>query len=429
MKINRVAAPFFATVAGLCAPPDPETPETPVEPPTQPPCDGSITVPEGFCTKVFHTGVGAARQLVVAPNGDVFVAIRNTASTGGVTALRDTDGDGAADEIARWGENGGSGIALGDGALFLATETSVLRYALPAGSLTPSGPPATVVEGLPADRNHRSKSVAWHPDGHIFVGIGSPSNACQDPPRSPGVPGKDPCDERDRRAGVWRFDADRTGQRQSDGVRFAAGVRNAAALTVHPGTGEIYSVIHGRDQLRELWSGLYSSSEGSENPSEELVRLTEGADFGWPYCYHDPALNQKVMAPEYGGDGTTVGRCADAASPEVGLPAHWAPNDMVIAFDESFPEGYRHGAFVAFHGSWNRTPFQEGYNVVWVPFGDDGPRGDWSVFADGFAGGQISSPGQANYRPTGVAVGPDGSVHVSDSRSGRIWKILPPADS
>ena len=389
------------------------------------PCDRTIQLPDGFCALTYHAGVGAARQLVVAENGDVFVALRNRGNqSGGVMALRDLDGDGTADQTQRWGEVAGSGIALGDEVLYLATDNGVLRYSLPAGSLTPSGPPETIVEGLPSARNHATKSIALHPDGSIFVGIGSPSNACQVIPRTAGQPGRDPCPELTTRAGIWRFASDQPGQELTDGERFSTGVRNGAALAVHPGSGELYAVIHGRDQLRELWSSIYSAADGSEKPSEEFVHVRQDTDFGWPYCYHDPSNNQKVLAPEYGGDGEEVGRCADMDTPEIGLPAHWAPNAMAFSTGDNFPQPYRNGGFVAFHGSWNRTPLQQGYNIVWIPFEGDAPTGEWEVFADGFAGGQISSSNQADNRPTGVAAGPDGSVYVSDSLAGKIWKIV-----
>ena len=389
------------------------------------PCDRTIQLPDGFCALTYHTGVGAARQLVVADNGDVFVALRNRGNqSGGVMALRDLDGDGTADQTQRWGEVAGSGIALGDEVLYLATDNGVLHYPLPTGSLTPSGPPETIVEGLPSARNHATKSIALHPDGSIFVAIGSPSNACQVIPRTAGQPGRDPCPELTTRAGIWRFASDQSGQELSDGERFSTGVRNGAALAVHPGSGELYAVIHGRDQLRELWSSLYSAADGSEKPSEEFAHIRQDTDFGWPYCYHDPSNNQKVLAPEYGGDGEEVGRCADKDMPVIGLPAHWAPNAMAFSTGDNFPQPYRNGAFVAFHGSWNRSPVQEGYNVVWIPFEGDTPTGEWEVFADGFAGGQISSSNQADNRPTGVAAGPDGSVYVSDSLAGKIWKIV-----
>lgn len=423
----EAAAVAVTTVvaATACGQAEIDEPVVPIETPANPACDAAITVPDGLCAMVYHPGVGAARHLAVAPNGDVFVALRNRGNQSGrVVVLRDFDGDGRADQTDSWGDEGGSGIALGEGVLYLATNNAVLRYPIAPGSLTPSGPPETIVERLPSDRNHPSKSIALHPDGSIFVGIGSPSNACQASPRTPGSPGKDPCGERETRAGIWRFSSDGLGQTQADGERFAAGVRNAAAIAVHPTTGELYAVIHGRDQLRELWPALFTTSDGSEKPSEEFALIREGSDFGWPYCFHDPSADKKVLGPEYGGDGVAVGRCADMDLPAIGLPAHWAPNAMAFSGGDAFPEPYRNGAFVAFHGSWNRTPTQEGYNVVWIPFDGDAPTGEWSIFASGFSGGPIASSNQADNRPTGVAAGPDGSVYVSDSLRGKIWKIV-----
>ena len=424
--LAAAAALILATACGSDDGGPAQVPTDVPDPDPDPLCDPTITVPNGLCARVYFPSVGAARHLAVAPNGDVFVAIRNSGGQrGGVIALRDLDGDGRADQTQAWGDDGGSGIALGDGRLYFATNSAVLRYPLPAGSLTPSGPPETIVSGLPADRNHATKSIALHPDGSLFVGIGSPSNACQRIPRTAGEPGKNPCGELTYRAGIWRFATDRIDQRQSDGERFSTGVRNAGAIALHPATSELYAVIHGRDQLRELWPEFYSPSDGSEKPSEEFALIGEGSDFGWPYCYHDPSNNTKVLAPEYGGDGVEVGRCADADMPAIGLPAHWAPNALAFTTGGSLlPEPYRNGAFVAFHGSWNRTPVQAGYNVVWIPFGGDEPTGEWSVFADGFAGGQIVQSIQADHRPTGVAVGPDGAVYVSDSLRGKIWKIV-----
>ncbi len=392
------------------------------------PCVSNIEVPDGFCAILFHNGIGAARELVVADNGDVFVAVRDRSGrSGGVVALRDTDDDHKAETRENWGTVGGSGIALGDGFLYLATDRTVLRYPLPAGSLKPSGSPVTIVKDLPNARNHARKSIELDPDGSIFVGIGSPSNACQVRPRTREERGHDPCPELETRAGIWRFDGDKEDQTLSDGELFSTGLRNVNAMAIHPETDELYAVVHGRDQLYELWPRLYTAEEGTEKPSEEFVHVEEDSDFGWPYCYHDPETDKKVLAPEYGGDGDIVGRCADMDLPEIGFPAHWAPNALTFSNDSfNSPRGdYREGAFVAFHGSWNRSQVQDGYNVAWIPFAGNEPTGEWEVFADGFAGGRISRSSEAANRPTGVAVGPDGSLYVSDSLRGKIWKIVP----
>jgi len=118
-----------------------------------------------------------------------------------------------------------------------------------------------------------------------------------------------------------------------------------------------------------------------------------------------------------------VGVCAQKKAPVAAFPAHWAPNDMLIYEGSQFPSAYKDGAFIAFHGSWNRAPEpQGGYNVVFQPLTDGKPSGPFVVFADGFAGA-IKQPGQAAHRPTGLAVGPDGALYIADDQGGRIWRV------
>ncbi|MGD2216500.1 MAG: PQQ-dependent sugar dehydrogenase [Gemmatimonadales bacterium] len=389
-------------------------------------CDPTIDLPDGFCAQIFADKLGRARHVVVAENGDVFVALRRSRGGGpvGVVALRDTDGDGEADVRRNFGDVGGTGIALHDGYLYFGANDRVIRYPLLAGGLEPSGASQTIVSGLPADRSHRDKSIAISAAGELYVNIGSPSNACQEEGRTAGSPGIDPCPDLERRAGIWKFDAERQGQRQEDGERFATGLRNVVALTLHPESGDVYGVQHGRDQLGGLWPDLFTAADNAEKPSEELVRIERGDDFGWPYCYHDPVDDRLVLAPEYGGDGNTVGRCSSKKEPLAAFPAHWGPNALLFYTGEQFPEHYRGGAFIAFHGSWNRAPLpQGGYNVVFVPFAGDGPVDDCEVFADGFAGEDVSPRGAA-HRPSGLAQGPDGSLYVADDRGGRVWRIV-----
>jgi glucose/arabinose dehydrogenase len=134
-----------------------------------------------------------------------------------------------------------------------------------------------------------------------------------------------------------------------------------------------------------------------------------------------------VLAPEYGGNGKTIDRCAGKDQPIMWFPGHWAPNDLLFYTGNQFPARYKNGAFVCFHGSWNRAPLKQGgYFVAFVPFGKDGkPSGKWEVFAEGFAGGpEIMSPNDAKARPMGLTQGADGSLYITDSVKGKIWRVM-----
>ena len=131
------------------------------------------------------------------------------------------------------------------------------------------------------------------------------------------------------------------------------------------------------------------------------------------------------MAPEYGGDGDKVGRCDQYDDPIMAFPAHWAPNDLLFYTHDKFPDEYQGGALIAFHGSWNRAPLpQQGYKVVFVPFDNTLPAGDWQVFANGFAGQEtFYSTRDAQFRPMGLAQGPNGELYITDSQIGRVWRV------
>ena len=408
------------------------------------PDNGGITLPAGFCAAVVADLVvdgrpAAARHMAVTPSGELFVAInapRNRQPSTGIIGLRDRDGDGRAEEETRFSAGlGGSGIAWGEGRLYFGANDRVVRYRLPAGRLTPIGEPETVVAGLPATGDHISKTLVLADPHTLFVNIGSASNSCQEENRRPLSPGVYPCPELDTRAGVWQFEARGTDQTQADGERHATGVRNGVALAFNPRDGELYGVPHGRDQLFEHWSARYphfTQLYDAQVPSEELVRLARGSDVGWPYCYYDAVFeDKKVLAPEYGGDGRMVSGgpgidCASYTRPLVNFGAHWAPNGMVFYQGTQFPERYRGGAFVAFHGGFDRAPLpNEGYQVAFVPVGSDGrPTGAWETFADDFAGSPGPLPATARHRPVGVTEGPDGSLYISDDRGGRIWRVV-----
>lgn len=395
-----------------------------------PPCDpdnGGITLPSGFCALVVADNLGPARHLTVASNGDVYVRLRGReGEVDSIVALRDTDGDGRADVIQHFGGEGGTGIRVHNGFLYFSTDREVLRYHLTEGQLVPEGEPELIVEGFPRQRDHAAKPFAFDGAGNVYVTSGAPSNSCMEQMRTPGSPGRKPCPELELHAGIWRYGEGRPNQMHAPENRYATGIRHVVALAWNPVAGGLYAVQHGRDQLDSLWPDLFTPEQNAELPAEEFLLLTEGSDFGWPYCYYDPFQNRRVLAPEYGGDGTEAGPCDQYGKPILTFPAHYAPNDLIFYTGSHFPERYRGGAFVAFHGSWNRAPLeQKGYLVAFVPFAGSAPVGDWEIFANGFAGVEpLMSPGDARFRPMGLAEGPDGSLYISDSVRGRVWRII-----
>jgi glucose/arabinose dehydrogenase len=348
---------------------------------------------------------------VVLANGDVL-----TAGRAGITLLRDRDGDGVADLTRVLTETSGTGIGYHDGYLWLSPNDRVLRWHWQPGDDQPLGSPEVMVRDLPTG-GHAAKTFTFLGGDTLIVNIGSRTNSCQVSDRSTRSPGKDPCPELTERAGLWRFSSVRLDQRPAAGVRFATGLRNAMALAVHPGNHGLYALSHGRDQLGDNWG--FSPQANAELPAEELFAVHVGDDFGWPYCYYDWQVGVKVLAPEYGGDGRSVGRCAGKTNPLLGFPGHWAPMAITFYTGAQFPDRYRGGAFVAFHGSWNRAPLpQAGYRVVFVPFDTDGrPDRAYDTFA-------VSAKGPTALRPAGLAVGPDGSLYLGDEEAGTVWRVM-----
>ena len=401
--------------------------------------DTGLRLPAGFCATLFADGIGHARHLVVGANGVVYV---NTWSgryygndkphAGGfLVALQDTTGSGKANVNQRFGETvqsggaGGTGIGLYKGAVYAEINDRIVRYALPTGSNVPRDPPQTVVSGLPLGGDHPMHPFAIDTDGLMYVDMGTATNSCQPKNRQPKIPGAAPCTELETRGGIWRYDANKTGQVFSPAERFATGIRNGEGFGVDSAGHRLFVTQHGRDQLHANWPNLYKPDEEATLPAEELMNLKQGADYGWPECYYDSFQRKLVLAPEYGGDGgKKVGPCAGKTAPIAAFPAHWAPNGMVFYDKDQFPSRYRNGVFIAFHGSWDRAPYpQSGYNVVFQSLSGDHAGDKCEVFADGFAGA-TKSPGQAAHRPSGVAVGPEGSLYVSDDVRGRIYKIV-----
>src|SRR5580658_7395369 len=405
--------------------------------PACPSDDSGLKLPAGFCATVFADGIGHARHLVVSPSGVVYVNTwsgryygNDTPHAGGfLVGLQDKSGTGKADVIERFGETvqsggrGGTGIGLYKDSIYAEINDRIVRYALPGDAIVPSGSAETIVSGLPLTGDHPMHPFIIKAEGSMYVDVATATNSCQLKNRTLKSPGADPCTERETRGGIWRYDAKKTDQVFSAAERFATGIRNGEGFAIDA-TGRIFVTQHGRDQLHSNWPAFYALSQEATLPAEELLYLRQGGDYGWPECYYDAGLHSLVLAPEYGGNGKRIGACAQKLGPIAYFPAHWAPDGMVLYDKEQFPARYRNGVFIAFHGSWNRAPYaQKGYNVVFQALAGDKASGKCEIFADGFAGAE-KSPEKAAHRPTGIAVGPDGSMYVSDDVRGRIYRIV-----
>jgi glucose/arabinose dehydrogenase len=391
-----------------------------------------MTLPPGFTATVFAEGLPTPRHIAVDSNGDVYTTLRSgqakfqpTDEPGGIAAMRDTDGDGVADVTRFFGRPDiDTGLALEEGHLYYSTMTGIYAVALD-GELPPGGAEAVVVAGMPESCcGHRTKPITFDRDGYLYTQVGSPSNSCQVEQGTPGSPGMMPCTLLTEHGGVFRFSATERDQAHAvDGYRYSTGHRNVVALEWNAAAERLYLLMHGRDGLSQLWPEHYSEAEDVEVPAEEFHALEQGDDLGWPYTYYDPVRHERVVMPEYGGDGETAAEPGRYKDPLVAFPGHWAPNDLVFYEGTQFPERYRHGAFIAFHGSVNpRRADPGGHSVVFVPMNAAGEvTGEWELFADDF---EVPLPGTDRIgRPSGLAIGPDGSLYIGDDTGGRIWKV------
>jgi glucose/arabinose dehydrogenase/mono/diheme cytochrome c family protein len=425
-------ARYLAMFTALCLVAAPAAPAQ-----SAPSDDGGLALPPNFHATIFADHLGHPRHLSVASNGVVYA---NTWSGqyfnfdaippgGFLVAMRAADPNGPASEIVRFGptaddgNHGGTGVWVYDGYVYAETNDKIVRYKLPDNGIAPTGHAETIVSGLPLTGDHPMHPMAIDRAGDLFVDLGSATNSCQSQNRVAGVPGIVPCTELERRGGIWRYDANRLNQAFSPAERFATGLRNSEAVSFDS-QGRMFAIQHGRDQLFQNWPQLYTAKQSADLPAEELVALRQGGDYGWPECYYDQIQHRLVLAPEYGGDGGhKAGICDSKLGPVAGFPGHWAPNDMLIYTGDQFPSAYKDGAFIAFHGSWNRAPEpQGGYNVVFQPLRNGVASGPFVVFADGFSG-EFMEPGRAAHRPTGLAVAPDGALYIADDKGGRIWRV------
>jgi glucose/arabinose dehydrogenase/mono/diheme cytochrome c family protein len=404
--------------------------------------NGGLILPGGFEALVVVDSIGRARHLAVNSNGDIYVKlVYNEAlhGHGGTVALRDETGDGKADVIAYFGaykDEGGlpAGMSIHDGYLYTSTVRYVIRNKLIPGQLLPD--PKTDTLFIDEDSAlmhhwHSQKPLAFDNDGHMYIPFGAPDDAGQDiltagPAGMPGGKGLDPSPDLEWHAGIWQFDAGKRDQTQKDGIKYATGIRSVLGIAWNPADNSLYAVMNGMDNFHTRYPAIYSPWQAAMLPGEPLLKVTKGSDFGWPYAYYDQLQGKNVLQPGYGGDGKTVGRAARFDKPLMAFPGHWAPMDLLFYQGNQFPERYKKGAFVAFHGSTDRSPYpQAGYIVCFVPFENGKPTGKWEVFADGFTGvDTVVNTSDAVYRPMGLAEGPDGSLYICESNKGRIWRVM-----
>jgi glucose/arabinose dehydrogenase len=388
--------------------------------------NAGLKLPEGFGALTAAENTGRARHIAVTAAGDIYVKLARPKEGKAIVFLHDNNADGKMDETKGFADYGGTGIYIKDGYLYASSNSEVFRYKLnEKQQVVNDAAPEKIVTGLVMGRQHETKSIVLDNEGNVYVNVGAPSNSCQQKDRTPGSRGQEGCPILDSAAGIWQFKANKLNQTYKDGVRYATGLRNVVGLDWNQQNNQLFVMQHGRDQLHDLFPNLYTVQQSAIYPAECMYAIKKGDNAGWPYIYYDQDQKKKILAPEYGGDGKKE-RMPNAINPAVAFPGHMAPNGLLFYTGNQFPAKYKNGAFIAFHGSWNRSPEpQAGFFVVFQPFKDGKPFGKYEVFADGFSGSaEKTASGRADHKPCGLAQGPDGSLYVSDDSKGTIYRIV-----
>lgn len=389
------------------------------------PNNAGLKLPAGFGALVVAETGGRARHLAVTPQGVIYVKLNKVKDGKGILVLRPQP-TGKATVAGGFGDYGGTGMYVKDGYLYASSDHNVYRYKLDAkGDVVDPGKGELIVRGLKVGSQHESKSIVLDNAGNLYVNIGAYANACQEQDRTRGSKGIPNCPILDSAGGIWQFKASQLGQRYPDGKRYATGLRNVVGLDWNQQDNQLFVMQHGRDQLSDNWPQYYNEKQSAVLPAECMYALKPGDNAGWPYTYYDQLQHKIMQGPEYGGDGKKEAT-GNYLAPAAAYPGHMAPDGLLFYTGTMFPAKYRNGAFIAFHGSWNRAPEpQAGYYVVFQPFKDGKPSGQWEVFADNFSGSAANTAsGRAAHRPCGLAQGPDGSLYVSDDSKGTIYRIV-----
>ncbi len=344
---------------------------------TQSTFNGRLWAQRGFRITEFAK-VAHARFMALAPDGSIYVS---QPREGTVVRLADTNGDGVAERqtVAVTGLDRPHGLTIRDGWLYIANTGTLVRVQLDANGVAIGAP--QVVAKYSSGGGHWSRTVIFGADGGIYVSIGSSCNICRE--------------KKGDRAAVMRYDAD-----GRNGRLFSRGLRNAVGMAMHPQTRQIWVTQNERDNLRPDHENL---------PAEEINILTDGGDYGWPYCHDD-----RVPNPEFHDQK----RCDSTIPPALKIQAHSAPLGITFLDRASkFPPAYRGDALVALHGSWNRD-VPTGAKLIRIKIQDGKP-----VSAEDFVDGWQGSNGNRWGRPVDVLVASDGAVLVSDDASGTIYRI------
>ncbi len=387
-----------------------------------------LMLPPGFHATVVADELGAgARHVVVRPDGDLYISTRkgrDEPKSAGVIAVK-VGKDHKAMQTTHFSEvEGGTGMQIYKNALYVAGNDAIYRFKFQGNDLVPSAVPEVVVGNLPKG----NMGVAFDDKSGLYLTVRAAGNICVDPkaPKDQKPVGIKPCPLLNDGGGVWRFNAEKAGQKfPADGEQVVTGMRDMMAVAWSKDAKGMYGVMQGRNGTAKLVPGM---SEEADTVSEEMHRLDKGTDMGWPYTYYDTELKARVLAPEYGGDGKMPATEGNYATPVVAFTSHQSPVDLQFYEGKQFPQKYRGGAFVAFQGGSGQVILpggRTGYNVTFVPFDKSGKAGTPEVFADNFAGPNPSdrNSGKAAFRPSGVAVAPDGSLYVVDTMKGRLWHI------
>jgi len=341
-----------------------------------------LTMPAGFQINVFAKDLGNARNLAVAPDGTVYLTRREE---GDILALKDTNKDGRADlkQTITSGREYVNGITINQNRLYFATDQEL--YVANLGQNGTITKPQQLINDLPDGGQHPNRTIAFGPDGMLYISVGSSCNAC---------------DESNKEHATML-------RAQPDGSKrtiFAQGLRNTIPFGWHPQTKEFWGMDHGSD-----W-------RGNTIPPEELNQLRQGQHYGWPFCWGDRRPDVYLSADPKGA--TKAEFCQKTQGPALTYTAHSAPLAMVFYTASQFPTEYRNDAFVTMRGSWNRNP-PVGYKVVRVRYQNGKP-----VAFEDFITGFLNQKQQTQFgRPVGIAIAPDGSLLFTDDTNGVIYRV------